>query len=89
MTRPRRTSKGRKPSRSPEQATDTVQRSSHMNIEMSVHPARNRARPIYHCHCHPYLSPIAFGMAQPPKRGRRIVLLPQGDPSHPDDSATT
>jgi len=39
----------------PQQATDTVQGSGHMHLEVGVHTTRYRARSIYDCHSHPFL----------------------------------
>ena len=56
---------------------------------MALGGVRNRARGIYDCHCHPYLSHVRFGMVRRHRAARWVVLLPQGDPPHSNDNTTT
>ena len=76
------TSRGWSETRStPRQPTDPVQRGGHVHIQMRVHTTSNRARGIYSCHGHPFLSELGSGWHTPPACGDGvIVLLAQGDP---------
>ena len=58
-------------------------------IQMGVHATRHRARGIYHCHGHPFLSLFGSGWHRRLRAARWIVLFAQGDPPHSTGSTTT
>jgi hypothetical protein len=73
----------------PQQTADAIKCSGYMHIQVRVHATRDRARGIYHCHRHPYLSRLGSGWHRRLRAARWIVLFQQGDPPHSTGGTTT